>query len=169
MCTTYSCELAVVPWILADSIIYCHLTRTEKFKDWFIHSHKSYNECTIPHGTQLYIPNSPFFQHTILLSVSPSLRTPFLTISCTSIVRCFVVRVFFFQLALFSSHFSYLVPLSSSSSYFWAVSRLIFLCALHFVSPFSFCFNVFLDVCLFSGCPIYLIVLLATAVVINFF
>lgn len=37
-----------------------------------------------------------------------------------------------------------------------------------FVSLFV-CFNVFLDVCLLSVCRIYMIVLLATAVVINFF
>ena len=102
-CTVCSCELSVVPWILADSIICCHLTNTERFKDWFIHNHKSLNECRIPYGTQLYVPNSCRFLHTIL-SVFPSLCTPFLYISCTSIVRCFVIRVILFLLALFSSH-----------------------------------------------------------------
>jgi hypothetical protein len=47
-------------------------------KNWFIHNDKSLNECRIPYGTQLYVPNSRLFLRTILLSVSPLCVLPFL-------------------------------------------------------------------------------------------
>jgi len=82
----------------------------------------------------------PFF-----ISLAPPLFAVSLFGSFCSYLRCFLHT------------YSFLVPFCSSSSYFWAVSRLIFRCMLHFASPFV-CFNVFLDVCLLSVCRIYLFI-----------